>query len=389
MKMDPKVSIIIPVYNGSNYLQEAIDSALAQTYKNIEIIVVNDGSNDSGKTEKIALSYGESIRYFYKPNGGVATALNLGIEKMKGEYFSWLSHDDLYLPDKIEQEMICLKEQTDSTTIIAEGYQVIDSKKNYIATVNMHKQYPKSRLKNPLFLLLRGGINGCALLIHKSHFERVGVFNEKLPTTQDYDLWFRMFRNCKIFYMQTSQVLSRYHAEQDGKRLFESHMKECDQLWIKMMEELTAEEKINLGETEIQFYRDLWFFLETTNYNDAIRYAKYKMLDCAIKEYYRTGIGNELSLACTLLGIKQSILLKNTTLNFIDFCPEKYECLQQHIRWNIAGPVRLFERMLFFLREGNLSFFLQKFIRIWKRDGMVMVLKKMKRKMGKIKKGNL
>lgn len=85
--MDPLVSIIIPVYNGSNYMREAIDSALAQTYSNIEIIVVNDGSNDDGETRNIALSYGDKIRYFEKENGGVSTALNLGIKNMGGIFF--------------------------------------------------------------------------------------------------------------------------------------------------------------------------------------------------------------------------------------------------------------------------------------------------------------
>ena len=104
-QMQPKVSIIIPVYNGSNYLQEAIDSALAQTYPNCEILVINDGSCDEGKTEAIALSYGDRIRYFKKENGGVATAVNYGIEHMTGDYFAWLSHDDYYLPHKIERQM--------------------------------------------------------------------------------------------------------------------------------------------------------------------------------------------------------------------------------------------------------------------------------------------
>ena len=100
---NPKVSIIIPVYNGEMYIKEAIDSALAQTYKNFEVIVVNDGSSD--KTDEICKSYGSKIRYFKKENGGVSTALNLGIKKMNGEYFSWLSHDDLYLPNKIKEQI--------------------------------------------------------------------------------------------------------------------------------------------------------------------------------------------------------------------------------------------------------------------------------------------
>ena len=104
-KSNPKVSIIIPVYNGSNYLKDAIDSALAQTYKNLEILVINDGSNDDGKTREIALSYKDKIRYFEKENGGASSAINLGIKEMKGEYFSWLSHDDMYYPNKVERQV--------------------------------------------------------------------------------------------------------------------------------------------------------------------------------------------------------------------------------------------------------------------------------------------
>ena len=101
-KFNPLVSIIIPVYNGENYVAEAIDSALAQTYDNIEIIVVNDGSED--RTDEICKSYGNKIRYFKKENGGTSTALNLGIKNMNGEYFSWLSHDDKYYPNKIKRQ---------------------------------------------------------------------------------------------------------------------------------------------------------------------------------------------------------------------------------------------------------------------------------------------
>ena len=78
----PLVSIVIPVYNGANYLKESIDSALNQSYPHIEVIVVNDGSRDEGATEAVALSYGDRIRYFSKANGGCGSALNFGIKQM-------------------------------------------------------------------------------------------------------------------------------------------------------------------------------------------------------------------------------------------------------------------------------------------------------------------
>ena len=105
IEYEPLVSIIIPAYNASNYLKEAIESALNQTYKNVEIIVVNDGSNDGGQTRAVAEEYKEKIAYYEKENGGSSSALNYGIKKMNGEWFSWLSHDDVYYPDKIQKQI--------------------------------------------------------------------------------------------------------------------------------------------------------------------------------------------------------------------------------------------------------------------------------------------
>ena len=138
----PMVSIVIPVYNGANYVREAIDSALAQTYKNVEVIVVNDGSKDDGATERICLSYGNKIRYIQKENGGVSSALNMGIKNMKGEYFSWLSHDDKYEIDKIEKQISCLNECEDDICVLLCESKQIDSSSNVIKNALKKNRFP-------------------------------------------------------------------------------------------------------------------------------------------------------------------------------------------------------------------------------------------------------
>ena len=93
MNIEKKVYIIIPVYNGSNYVAQAIESAINQTYKNIEIIIINDGSNDEGKTKAAVEPFlsDSRVQYIEKENGGVSSVLNLGLSLMKGDFFCWLS----------------------------------------------------------------------------------------------------------------------------------------------------------------------------------------------------------------------------------------------------------------------------------------------------------
>jgi glycosyltransferase involved in cell wall biosynthesis len=269
----PLVSIVIPVYNGSDYLAQAIDSALAQTYENFEVIVVNDGSKDGGKTREIALSYGDKVRYFEKENGGVATALNFGIEKMKGEYFSWLSHDDLYYPDKIRSQMELLENgEAPADAIVYSCYETIDAKSRLLAVVNPANRYSREKLNIPLFPVLRGLIHGCAVLIHKSHFQRAGTFDPGLPTTQDYDLWFRMFRDAKVVFHEKVLVKSRCHPNQGSKTLY--HAAECNQLWISMIDRTTPEEMRRMEGDIYRFYRKTADFLKETPYEDAYGHAK-------------------------------------------------------------------------------------------------------------------
>ncbi len=240
----PLVSVIIPVYNGSNYLAEAINSVIDQTYKNIEIIVVNDGSNDHNKTRDIALSYGNKIIYYEKPNGGVSSALNLGISKMSGKYFSWLSHDDIYLNTKIfDQLNFILKNEIN---FVFSKFKLIDKNSKQLTS-------GKSFLLNRnLFieLLVDQRIHGCATLISKSLIDTVGNFDEKLRYTQDYDFWFRILKKEKIFYLDKFVLFSRFHIEQGAsvKNHNADIRNETEKLLLKITEHILITQNFSISE---------------------------------------------------------------------------------------------------------------------------------------------
>lgn len=223
----PLVSIIIPVYNGSNYMRQAIDSALAQTYEHTEVLVVNDGSDDQGQTDAIARSYGNRIRYFCKPNGGVSSALNEGIRNMRGDYFSWLSHDDLYEPDKVEKQVAALK-NADGNTLICCGYSQIDENSRPISGYKPPVSFRPGQTYTWQAaldgLLNHTSIHGCCLLIPRGAFERSGLFDESLRFCQDTFMWYNIFLNgYSLLCTLEVSVKSRVHAgqlTQTGQSLF-------------------------------------------------------------------------------------------------------------------------------------------------------------------------
>ncbi len=245
MQTNPLISIVIPVYNGANFLKKAIDSALAQTYENIEILVINDGSNDNGETERIALAYGNRIRYFYKENGGISTALNTGIKEMSGEYFSWLSHDDEYTATKIEKQVEQLKRGAD--IIVCSEYQIDEDSKAISAAVDYSEMENKGVISwdYELSNVIQNKIfHGCALLIPKYVFEKVGLFNEELRYNQDFDMWSRIcFEKYSWAYHNDVGVLGRIHnnqVTQTRRDLFYGDSYKLGQTLIPKLSELSS-----------------------------------------------------------------------------------------------------------------------------------------------------
>jgi len=238
----PLVSIIIPVFNGSKYLSEAIDSALAQTYPNIEVIVVNDGSKDQGKTREIALSYGARITYLEKENGGVATALNEGIRASRGRYISWLSHDDAYEPNKVEVDVQFMEklETEGRKMVIYSSYVIMDENSVVYRKIEMPEIPPEkffeALLGNMIFQTafkrVPFSIHGCTLLIPRALFDEVGFFNEALRTTQDYDLWFKAIEKYDFVGIREYLVRSRVHKGQSSYVMRKERIEEVEDLYL-------------------------------------------------------------------------------------------------------------------------------------------------------------
>ena len=258
--MTPLISIVIPVYNGANYMRDAIDSALTQTYKEREVIVVNDGSTDGGETESIARSYGSAIRYLSKENGGVATAVNLGIRNMRGEYFAWLSHDDVFYPRKLELQLEALKKAGNEKGVSHGNFDFINTIKGCLEPVDYLHLYKKEQLENGAFPAVFLAAHGSTLLIHKANFDRVGFYDEGLPSTQDSEFLFRVLRGQRSTFVAEPLIGARLHEEQ-GQRTMVCHHTEYNEMIHHFLNKLAPSEMIDMCDKEWNFYVQLYYLL--------------------------------------------------------------------------------------------------------------------------------
>ena len=271
-EFSPLVTIVIPVWNGSNYLKEAIDSALLQTYPNLEVIVVNDGSQDGGLTEDIALGYGDRIRYFSKQNGGTSTALNLGIQNMRGDYFCWLSHDDLYHPKFVESQIKTLVDLDDKTTItmtdlctIDENYRIICADTDFSLYI---KEWPQ-RAEAKLYPVMYMRLHGCQIMFHRSVFERVGIFDEKMLVAQDFEFFARAFREFPHILIPRVLGTARDSSNRQGRRSVSKGSDEYSRVFLAVIDSLLDEDFTKLAESKLQFLRDMQCLYKNNCYETA------------------------------------------------------------------------------------------------------------------------
>ncbi len=189
-----KVSVVIPTYNSISYLNTAVDSVLSQTFKGIEVLVVDDGSTDN--TRKILFEkYGDKIRYLYKENGGVSSARNYGIKKARGKYIAFLDADDYWMPEKIEKQ-VGLMESNDKIGFCYVSTQRVDENLILINSIpaKEYEDYCEALL---LDLNVVSGSCSSAMVRREVTLQTEG-FDSQFSTYADWEYWLRLSLTTKF-----------------------------------------------------------------------------------------------------------------------------------------------------------------------------------------------
>jgi len=206
------VSVVIPVYNSEKFLEECLDSILTQTYQNIEIIAVDDGSTDS--SPDILERYSDKINIISQKNQGLASALNLGISKMKGDWFKWFSPDDVMHSNTIETLINEAKNHSDNI-ILYSNWNIIDDTGNILREFHESNYNELSEFDFNLRLLDGQQINVNTTLIPAIFLKKYGIRELDEPVAIDYDFFLRSALLHDVRFHLISQPLVKYRIHSD------------------------------------------------------------------------------------------------------------------------------------------------------------------------------
>ena len=206
------ISVIVPTYNRAQLLARALQSVVTQATPPMEVIVVDDGSNDG--TEEVVCTRFPQVQYIRQNNQGVSNTRNRGIEAARGDWLAFLDSDDEWLPQKLasQKEMLAANSQ----------YKICHTDEIWIRNstrVNAMKKHTKAGgfiFERCLPLCV---VSPSSVLIHRSVFDEVGLFNEDLPACEDYDLWLRICARFPVLYIDRPLIIKHGgHADQLSHR---------------------------------------------------------------------------------------------------------------------------------------------------------------------------
>ena len=221
----PEVSVIIPAHNAAQYLPEAVDSVLGQTFNDFEILIIDDGSTDN--TEEVLRRYHSKVRYFSQQNSGVAVTRNRGIERAQGRYIAFLDADDTWMPHKLERQMAAMAEHKDYRIC----YSAFTVTGPDLAPISVSRSRRQSHALEDL--LLQGNVVATPTTVmgERALFVEAGGFDPALSQCADWDMWVRLAALTDFLYIDEPLACYRQHSsnmsrnapllEQDSFRVLE------------------------------------------------------------------------------------------------------------------------------------------------------------------------
>ncbi len=228
----PKISVILPVYNGEKYLAEAIDSVVAQTFSDWELVIVNDGSTDD--SQRVIDRYAKThsrLRTFYQDNSGQSSARNFGVQQSTADYVAFIDQDDRYWPTKLQKTISLLDRRPDYGMVYSD-FDLIDVKGRVFTAAALTSGRPPfppaTHPKYSLLEFLRGDafILPGAAVIRRELFLSIGGFDSRLSGYEDDDLFLRIFLRARMYFIQQALLQWRvygssysYSARMDASRV--------------------------------------------------------------------------------------------------------------------------------------------------------------------------
>jgi glycosyltransferase involved in cell wall biosynthesis len=247
---NPKVSVIMSVYNGEKYLREAIDSILGQTFKDFEFLIIDDGSTDS--SADIVRSYCDPrIRVFKQENAGLTKSLNKGLKLANGDYIARQDADDISLPFRLEKQVEFLDKHTD-VVIVSSNIEFMDDRGESLGKTDRATDSDLIAW----YLLFYNHIGGHSQVMFRHQpVMKLGGYSEALRCTQDYELWVRLAKSHEIVILP--DVLLRWRKHDDNISVKNRDEQKLYGIAIssKRLAELTGRE---LGSSQVSELKDFW-----------------------------------------------------------------------------------------------------------------------------------
>jgi len=277
--MKPLVSVIIPTYNRARYVCEAVESALKQTYPHLEIFVIDDGS--TAETQEALRQFGEKIKFIKQERRGTCAARNNAIRKAKGKYIAFLDDDDIWLEKKIERDINYLEVHPDYGFVFSGFIYFSDKEKDMGERTKTEEE--KTTYE---FLYDQNIIHSTSLVtMRKDCLEKVGLFDESLKQSGDYDMWLRAAKGYKFGYI--NECLSKY-------RMHDTNVSKNLKRRIKVNKQIFNKPQMREGKSWLQrririarlYYYVATFFRKYHRYLEAFKYYIMAVLYCPFIGYF-------------------------------------------------------------------------------------------------------